>query len=122
MDTPTNQQAEESPETMVAAPAVAQEQPTLGERQAVRAAQNYIDFKAFSRSGLVEQLEFEGYSRTEAEYGVSGITDDWNEQAALSAASYLEYTNFSRSGLIEQLEFEGYTTAQAQYGATAVGY
>lgn len=111
-----------TPEPVAETPVVNQKQPTLGERQAVRAAQNYIDFKAFSKSGLIEQLEFEGYSRTEAEYGVENITVDWNEQAALSAKAYLEYSNFSRSGLIEQLKFEGFTTAQAQYGATAVGY
>lgn len=109
-------------EPVVETPVVTESQATLGERQAVRAAQNYIDFKAFSKSGLIEQLEFEGYSRTEAEYGVENITVDWNEQAALSAQAYLEYSNFSRSGLIEQLEFEGYTSAQAQYGVTAVGY
>ncbi len=113
---------EEKPETVTEPPIVTQNQPTLGERQAVRAAQNYIDFQGFSRSGLVEQLEFEGYSRTEAEYGVANINVDWNEQAARSAQAYLEYSNFSRSGLIEQLEFEGYTSSQAQYGATAVGY
>lgn len=111
-----------NPEPVAETPVVTQNQPTLGERQAIRAAQNYIDFKAFSKSGLIEQLEFEGYSRTEAEYGVDNITVDWNEQAALSAKAYLEYSNFSRTGLIEQLKFEGFTTAQAQYGASAVGY
>lgn len=113
---------ETNPEPVVETLVVTQNQPTLGEKQAIRAAQNYIDFRAFSKSGLIEQLEFEGYSRTEAEYGVENITVDWNEQAALSAKAYLEYSNFSRSGLIEQLKFEGFTTAQAQYGATAVGY
>lgn len=119
---PADVVVETIPEPVVETPVVTQYQPTLGERQAIRAAQNYIDFKAFSKSGLIEQLEFEGYSRTEAEYGVENITVDWNEQAALSAQAYLEYSNFSRSGLIEQLKFEGFTTAQAQYGATAVGY
>lgn len=113
---------EENSEPVTGTSPVIQNQPTLGERQAVRAAQNYINFQAFSRSGLIEQLEFEGYSRAEAEYGVANITVDWNEQAALSAQAYLEYSNFSRSGLIEQLEFEGYTSSQAQYGANAVGY
>lgn len=121
-DSTPNQPAEINPEPVAETPAVTQNQPTLGERQAIKAAQNYIDYKAFSKSGLIKQLVFEEYSQAEAEYGVEHITVDWNEQAALSAKAYLEYSNFSRSSLIEQLKFEGFTTAQAQYGATSVGY
>ena len=77
---------------------------------------------AFSRSGLIEQLEFEGYSRSDAEFAVDNITVDWNEQAAKSAADYLSISSFSRAGLIEQLEFEGYTREEAEYGVTQAGY
>ena len=38
--------------------------------QAVKAAKNYLDIMAFSRSGLIEQLEFEGYTHDQAVYGV----------------------------------------------------
>ena len=81
----------------------------------------YLDFASFSRSGLIEQLEFEGYETAEAEYAVDSIDVDWNEQAAEAAASYLEMTPFSRSGLIDQLEFEGYTAEQAEFGVTEAG-
>jgi hypothetical protein len=76
---------------------------------------------AFSRSGLISQLEFEGFSSSEATYGTDAQNADWNAQAAKKAASYLRTSAFSRSGLISQLEFEGFTRAQAEYGVNSVG-
>lgn len=96
--------------------------PTLGEENALRQAYNYLDFTAFSKSGLIEQLKFEGYSSSEAEYAVENCGADWNEQAAIKAQEYLNYSAFSRSGLIDQLVFEGFTYSQAEYGVKSVGY
>ena len=39
--------------------------------QAAQKAEDYLGFTAFSRSGLIEQLEFEGFTREQAEYGVA---------------------------------------------------
>lgn len=75
----------------------------------------------FSRTGLIEQLEFEGFSPEDATYGVDAQNADWMEQAARSAANYLEMMPFSRSGLIDQLLFEGFTQEQAEYGVSATG-
>jgi hypothetical protein len=94
---------------------------TTSQDNAVRTANDYLDTSAFSRSGLIHQLKFEGYSLADATYAVDTVSVDWNEQAAKSAQSYLDMSGFSRSGLIEQLEFEGYTSAQATYGVNAVG-
>jgi len=94
---------------------------TVSQQNALESAQSYLDFSAFSRSGLISQLEFEGYSTADAEWALDNMVVDWNEQAAKSAQSYLEYSSFSRSGLIDQLEFEGYTRAQAEYGVDQVG-
>ena len=77
-----------------------------------------MQFQAFSRKGLIEQLEFEGYTHAEAVEGTDATGADWDEQAAKKAAEYLQNQPFSRSGLIEQLEFEGFTTAQAEYGVS----
>ena len=70
----------------------------------------------FSYSGLVEQLEYEGYSPAEAAYAADNCGADWYEQAVKSAKQYLEVMSFSRSGLIDQLEYEGFTYDQAAYG------
>lgn len=95
---------------------------TLGEKNALKSALNYLSFMSFSYSGLISQLEFEGYTNEEAEYAADNCGADWNEQAALKAENYLESMSFSREGLIAQLEFEGFTRQQAEYGVKAVGY
>ena len=85
------------------------------------AASDYLDYAAFSRTGLIKQLEYEKYSKKDATWAVDRVTVDWNEQAAKAAADYLDYSSFSRAGLIEQLEYEGYTSKQARYGVKKVG-
>jgi len=95
---------------------------TMGQRNALSKAKSYLAYSAFSYSGLIEQLEFEGFSNEEATYAVDNCSADWNEQATIKAQQYLDYSAFSRSGLIEQLEFEGFTKEQAEYGVTEVGY
>ena len=95
---------------------------TLEQEQAISKAESYLDYSSFSRTGLIDQLEFEGFSADDAEFAVDALDVNWNEQAAGKAADYLEYGSFSRSGLIDQLEFEGFTTDQAEYGVKAVGF
>ncbi len=94
---------------------------TRAEENAIRSAESYLSFTAFSRSGLIKQLEFEGYTNSEATLGVDSLDVDWNRQAALSAEQYLDFTSFSRSGLIDQLVFEGFTRSQATYGVDKTG-
>ncbi|MGM0438931.1 MAG: Ltp family lipoprotein [Patescibacteria group bacterium] len=95
---------------------------TLGEKNALRSAEDYLNYTSFSREGLIEQLEYDGFTHKEAVYGAENCGADWNKQAAKSAEDYLNYTSFSREGLIEQLEYDGFTRQQAKYGAEAVGY
>ena len=72
----------------------------------MRKAKDYLDYTAFSRSGLINQLvEFDGFSTADATFAVDHITVDWNEQAAKAAKDYLDVSGFSRSGLIDQLEY-----------------
>jgi hypothetical protein len=87
--------------------------------QAAASAESYLEFSAFSRTGLIGQLEFEGFTTEEATFGVDSLNVDWFEQAVLSAESYLSFSSFSRGGLIGQLEFEGFTTEEATFGADA---
>lgn len=71
-----------------------------------------VNYSAFNRTGLIKQLECEGFSRTDATYGTDALNADWNEQAALSAQSYLDYSSFSRSRpVIDQ---------QAEFGSSTV--
>ena len=91
-----------------------------GEKNALKKALQYLDYTAFSYSGLIEQLEFEGFTHSEAAYGADHCGADWNEQAAKKAKQYLDYSPFSRSELIDQLVFEGFTRQQAEYGVSKV--
>jgi colicin import membrane protein len=91
---------------------------TTGQENAVGAAANYLEFSAFSRTGLIQQLEYEGYSTADATSAVDSLGTDWREQAVKSAENYLSFSSFSRSGLVDQLVFEGFTPEQAEYGAS----
>ena len=115
--TPATTKAASKPATTKAEPPKL----TTSQEQAVLKAESYLDFEAFSKSGLVEQLEYEGFSKKDAEFAVNHITVDWMEQAAKKAKSYMDMESFSRSGLIQQLEYEGFTKAQASHGADSVG-
>jgi hypothetical protein len=94
---------------------------TLGEKNAASKALDYLAYTAFSYSGLVDQLKYEGFTHAEAVYGVDRCGADWNEQAAKSALNYLRTMPFSYSGLVKQLEFEGYTNAEAVFGVDRCG-
>ena len=89
---------------------------TAGQRNALSSAESYLRSQAFSKSGLIEQLEFEDFSSSEARWAVAHVRVSWKAQAVKKAKSYLSYSSFSRQGLIEQLEFEGFTPSQAAYG------
>lgn len=95
---------------------------TVGKKNALQKAKDYLSFTAFSYSGLIAQLEYEGFTKEEATYGVDNCGADWKEQAVKKAAEYLSFSSFSKSGLIEQLEYEGFTTEQATYGAEQNGF
>lgn len=90
---------------------------TAGERNALKKAKSYLDYSAFSYTGLIEQLEYEGFTHSEAKYGADHCGANWDEQALKKARTYLHYSAFSYQGLIEQLEYEGFTHSQAVYAA-----
>lgn len=94
---------------------------TRNQANARAKAESYLDGMAFSQSGLIDQLEYEGYSKADATYGVKAVGADWKEQAALKAASYLDGQAFSWQGLFDQLEYEGFTAMQAEYGVNQTG-
>jgi hypothetical protein len=94
---------------------------TVAQENAVEKAASYLEFSAFSRTGLIKQLKFEGFSTKDATFGVDAQKANWNAQAAKKAAEYLDFSSFSRSGLIRQLKVEGFTTKQAEYGVKKAG-
>lgn len=95
---------------------------TLSQQNAVRRAEQYLKVMPFSKSGLIEQLEFDGFSHEDATYAVNKLNVDWKEQAVKKAKTYLDVIPFSRSELINQLEFDGFTTEEATYAVDQLGF
>lgn len=95
---------------------------TIGKRNAKKSAKSYISALALSRTQMIEQLEFEGYTTEEATYGADNCGADWNVEAAECAENLLDVMGMSRSQLAEQLEFAGFTDEQIEYALEKVGY
>ncbi|MGG0788269.1 Ltp family lipoprotein [Peribacillus simplex] len=110
---------EEAPEPVKEEPA--EPEMTVSQESAIQSAESYISMGGFSKKGLIEQLEYEGFSNEEASFAVENIDVDWKEQAEISAKTYMDMGGFSHSGLIEQLTYEGFTSDEATYGVDQVG-
>lgn len=95
---------------------------TLGETNALQKAESYLRMGGFSKQSLKEQLEFEGFEKSEIEYALKNCDADWNEQCVDKAKSYIKMGGFSKSSLREQLDFEGFTEEQINYALKEVGY
>lgn len=94
---------------------------TSGQKNALAKAKSYLSHSAFSRKGLIEQLEYEKFTTEDATFAVDNCEADWNEQALKKACSYLNHSAFSCAGLTEQLEYEGFTAEEAKYGVDNCG-
>lgn len=104
---------------------------TVSQQNAYESARDYLDFSAFSRAGLIQQLTSEygsGFPAADAEFAIERLEAeggvDWNAEAAEAAKDYLEFSSFSRSGLLQQLTSEfgsQFTPAQAEYGVSQTG-
>lgn len=97
---------------------------TIGQREALASAKDYLHSGHFSRKGLIAQLDSPygaDFSRADATWGVDHVHANWNAEAVGAARDYLKSGHFSRAALIEQLEspYGGqFTHAQAVYGVS----
>lgn len=118
---------EEPEEEVVEEPVEEETETTSFEyEQALKAAEDYLDYTSFSKQGLYEQLTSEygsGFSSDAAQYAVDNVNADWYAEAVETAEAYLDYTSFSKQGLYEQLTSEygsGFTDEEAQYAVDTV--
>lgn len=101
--------------------------PSVSQRNALRAAQDYLRYSGFSRQGLIDQLSSqygEKFPVADATWAVDHLHANWNEQAVRVGQSYLKLQGFSRDGLIEQLSSpygDKFTVAEATYAADKLG-
>lgn len=118
---PAEQAASEETPPSPAAEETATTGATVEQKNALNKAASYLSFSSFSHDGLIEQLEYEGFSNESSTYAADNCGADWNEQALKKAQSYLDMSSFSYSGLIEQLEYESFSTEQATYAVDNCG-
>lgn len=84
-------------------------------------AEDYLKIDAFSKEGLIEQLEYEGYASSDAEAAVDSLKIDWQKQADKKAKSYLSIDAFSKKGLTEQLKYVGFSSEEAELAVSGCG-
>jgi hypothetical protein len=100
---------------------------TLAMENALSSAQDYLDYSAFSRQGLIDQLSSEygsGFEIADATWAVSQLKVDWKQQAVQAAKDYLDYSSFSRQGLIDQLSSpygSQFTVEEATFAVNQIG-
>lgn len=100
---------------------------TQQEQSAVAAAKQYLSISAFSRQGLIDQLDSPdggGYPVNVATVAVDSLTVNWDTEAVEAAKAYLAISPFSCAALIQQLDSPDggqFTVAQATYGADHAG-
>ncbi|NLT94853.1 MAG: hypothetical protein GXW85_04855 [Clostridia bacterium] len=90
-------------------------------RNALRAAQNYVDIMPFSKKGLFNQLTSEygdHYPEDAARYAIENVKVDWREEALEAAINYLKIMPMSDKELFDQLTSEygeQFTEEEARY-------
>lgn len=84
-------------------------------------AKTYYESSWFSRTGMIEQLEFDGFSNEDATYGVDALGIDWGQEAIGTADSAISSEWFSRQGLIDHLVYQGFTDTEAISAVDAIG-
>lgn len=119
-DVAGQEEASSLPETQLesssSAPTYAQDDSvTRQQKNALGAAESYLDYSSFSKLGLYDQLIFEEYPADAAQYAIDNVEADWKENALQTAQDYLDFSSFSDQGLYDQLIHDKYTIEEAQY-------
>ncbi len=100
---------------------------SVPEQNAINSAKQYLQTQAFSKQGLIDQLDSsfgDKFPAGVATAAVNSLNVNWDAEAVQAAKQYLQTESFSCQGLIQQLSSSfgsKFTPAQAQYGAQKVG-
>lgn len=89
-------------------------------KNALQSAEDYLEYTAFSKEGLKDQLKYENFSDDAISYAIENVTADWKENAVRAAKDYLKFSPMSKDELYEQLIYEKYTEEEARYAVEVV--
>lgn len=105
------------PATQPTTPALATGELTFNQKNAVKKAESYSKYSHMSKQGIIDQLssKVEGFTKEEAEYGVSQISADWKKNALEKAKSYSRSSSMSKKAIYDQLIWNKFTAEEAQY-------
>ena len=107
-------------------PAPTEDPTPIEYRNALSAAQTYVDWMHMSKARLYQQLTSpygEGFSEDAAQYAVDHVTANWKENALKTAQSYSDNMHMSKAAIYDQLvsEYgEQFTAEEAQYAVDHV--
>ncbi|GAB2026912.1 Ltp family lipoprotein [Lactovum odontotermitis] len=94
-------------------------------KNAVATAQQYQNAHVYlSLLGMIDQLEYEGFSTSDATYGANNAGIDWSKNALESAKIYYFRLGLSKSDTYYQLISvygDQYTTGEAQHAVDSLG-
>ena len=64
---------------------------TLSQKNAIQTAKDYLDYTAFSKKSLIEQLGFDGYTTEEATFAVNSIGEASGRHFHCAFLHYIEF-------------------------------
>ena len=94
---------------------------TDGQRTALEKAKSYLDYSAFSREALIEQLKLDDLAESDILFATDNIGADWNAQCLKKAKSYLKYSALSKQELTQRLKADSFTDEEIAYAITEIG-
>lgn len=84
-------------------------------QSALAEAASLFKYQSFSYNGLIDMLEYKGYSTEVAEYAADNCGADWNEQALKKAENYLQFSGYSYEALLKILEADCFEADEITY-------
>ena len=94
---------------------------SIGEQDALNEARDYISALGISKTRLTDYLIDDGFTESEAAYGVDNCGADWDQEALQKAEDYISALGISKTRLTDYLIDDGFTESEAAYGVDNCG-
>ena len=92
---------------------------SIGEQDALNEARDYISALGISKTRLTDYLIDDGFTESEAAYGVDNCGADWDQEALQKARSYMSVLGPSKDDLERYLLGDGFVDSEVEYAVNA---